>query len=161
MISITGVVEWLPDKKTPLIIFLLKSISIMKTKIIIISLILLLLSIILIALNYSQTVIGPHDGIVKPAGEYNIELNSTYPAFFAYLLDKKNKPISNSRIICEAEFLFPDSTKISAPLKPMGEDGFALDSDVHKFYSCKISFYVFGKMVSAQFENENAIVKKN
>ena len=131
----------------------------MKTKIIIITL-LLTLALLLISLNIFQSATGPHDGTVKPAGNYNIEMKNSYDNFYAYLLDKKRNPISNTEIYCEVKFIFPDSTSTVIPLKPFEEDGFSIESGSLKFYSCRIYFKVSGKLISASFDNESLIVLK-
>jgi ABC-type cobalt transport system substrate-binding protein len=132
----------------------------MRTKIILIIL-LLILAAMLISLNYFQSSTGPHQGTVKKAGEYNIEVKNSYTNFYAYLLDKKSKPISNKGISCEVKFVFGDHTGISIPLIPYKDDGFTTEDVVPEFYSCSVNFNVMGKLISAKFENENTIAQKN
>lgn len=103
---------------------------------------------------------GPHNGIVKPAGGYNIEMKNTYDYFFAYLLDKNQEPISNKGIQCEVRFILADTTSTILSLKPFEEDGFSAATQSIKFSSCRIYFKVKGKLISAQFENQNLIVEK-
>jgi len=132
----------------------------MKTKIIF-TVLFLLVATTLISFNFFQTsTLGPHDGIVKQTGEYNIEMKNSFPNFYAYLLNKKLTPISNSGISCEVRFMSPDSTSFSVPLKPFGKDGFLMDSGTLKFNSCRIYFTVSGRSISAEFENENLFVEK-
>lgn len=123
---------------------------------------LLFLTAVLISFNFleSSSATGPHGGNVKSAGEYYIEMKHSSFDFYAYLLDKKMKPISNKGISCEAKFVFSDSTLINVPLKPLGEDGFSTKSGAIAFSSCRIFFNVFGVYVSAEFENENPIVQE-
>ena len=130
----------------------------MKTKIIIIIL-LAIGAVSFISMNYFQTSIGPHDGTVKPAGDFNIEEKHIYPSLYTFLLDKKLKPINNKGISCEVKFILLDSTDINIPLKPYGNDGFVVETGSLKFKICRVYFNVFGKSVSAQFENEEAIAK--
>ena len=103
---------------------------------------------------------GPHEGVVKPAGDYNIEVKNSFTNFYAYLLDKKNKPISNKGITCEVRFIFSDNTGISTSLIPYLEDGFTTEKMMPEFYSCRVYFNIQGKSVSAKFENKNTIVQK-
>lgn len=103
---------------------------------------------------------GPHNGIVKPAGEYNIEMKNTYDYFFAYLLDKNQEPIPNKGMQCEVKFIHPDTTSTTIPLKPFEEDGFSSAIHSIKFSSCRVYFRVKGKLISAQFDNQNLIVQK-
>jgi hypothetical protein len=132
----------------------------MKRKIIFIAFF-ILLSITLISLNFLQPSIGPHYGVVKEAGEYNIEMKSSFTSFYAYLLDKQNKSVSNKGIFCETKFDFTDGTFVNIPLSPYGEDGFSCELNKSKFFSCTINFNVSGKRISANFENFNPVVKKN
>jgi hypothetical protein len=130
----------------------------MRTKIIIILLIIIAL-ILLVSLNVFQSPFGPHGGMVKDAGEYQIEMKNPYGKLYAFLLDKAYTPIKNKRISCSARYYFPDNTTTDVDLKPFGEDGFVTETTI-KFNLCKITFNLQGKSVSAKFENENPIVQK-
>lgn len=132
----------------------------MKTKFIIISILLILLALVLISQNFFQSSVGPHGGIVKPAGEYNIEMKNIYPNIYTFLLNKNNKPIINKKLSCEISFLLPNKTIINSQLKPFGKDGFMMELGGLNYSSCRIFFNVSGKSVSAEFESENPIVKK-
>lgn len=104
---------------------------------------------------------GPHGGIVKPAQQYNIEVKTAYPSIYAYLLDDKKNPISNKKIECTISFLMPDNTNFDVQPKPYLEDGFVVESGSTVYHSCRVTFNVQGKSVSALFENQNVIVQKN
>jgi hypothetical protein len=132
----------------------------MKTKILITIFLLFSISIFLFSLNFFQSSIGPHGGIVKEADEYNIEMKNIYPNIYTFLLNKKNKPIVNKKISCEISFVLPNNTVINSQLKPFNEDGFVMESGGLNFSSCRIFFNVLGKTVSADFESENPIVEK-
>lgn len=130
----------------------------MKTKVI--SVFLLLISTTLILLFFFQSPVGPHDGIVKQVGEYNIEMKNCYPVFYTYLLNKNNSPVSNNGISCMANFVFPDNTSINVSLKPFEQEGFSMGSGTFNFLSCSLNFNVRGKTVIAQFENEIPIAEE-
>ena len=100
---------------------------------------------------------GPHGGIVQKAGEYYIEMKNPEKKFYAYLLDKKFKTISNKDVSGNARFLFSDSTTFDIPLKPAEENAFTcvVPGD---FYKCKITFAVSGNSISAKFDNPKQIV---
>lgn len=108
-----------------------------------------------------QPTTGPHGGVFKSAENYNIEVKKTYPSIYAYLLDNKNKPIKNKGITCGIRFLLEGDANIEVQLKPYKEDGFILESGSMGYNSFRITFNVYGKSVSAVFENESAIVQKN
>lgn len=132
----------------------------MRAKTIIIIVFLILLALFLISQNLLQPTSGPHGGKVKPAGEYHIEMKNVYPNIYTFLLDKKNKPIKNKGILCEINFILPNHTVINSQLKPFREDGFTMELGELNFSSCRVFFNVYGKSISAGFENENPIVQK-
>ena len=102
---------------------------------------------------------GPHGGVVKPAGKYNIEMKSLATHFRAYLLDEHTHPLSNKGITCKVKFMFADSTLVDADLTPFGGDGFESTSIVGNFQSARITFNVRNESVSAVFANESVFVK--
>ncbi len=119
----------------------------------------LLITTTLLSLH-SPTSEGPHGGVIKKSEGYYIEMkNNPDTSFFAYLLSKKLKTVSNKGISGEVKLFFPDSTALNVELKPIAGDAFTAKV-VPGFYSCKITFNVFGKSVSAPFDKENQIVQK-
>lgn len=131
----------------------------MKTKTFLL-IVMLLIVTLLIALPLYQSNMGPHDGVVKKAGEYYIEMKNTDPTIYAFLLNKQLKTISNEGILCEASFSFHDNTITKEVLLPYNKDGFYIESGKNKFSFCHIYFNVYGITVSAEFENENFSVDK-
>lgn len=123
-------------------------------------LLLLLVALMLIGLHLSESAEGPHGGAVKQAGDYHIEVKTVYPYFYAFLLDKSSRPISNKGISCEAKFIFADHTDINVSLGPFEEDGFSARLITQEFNSSQVYFNIHGKIVFAQFENESLIVDK-
>jgi hypothetical protein len=103
---------------------------------------------------------GPHGGVVKDAGRYKIEMTSLPTHFSTYLLDNASQPISNKGLTCKAQFIFADSTSVDAELMPLGSDGFETKSLVGYFHSCRVTFIAKGESISAVFENEGVMVKK-
>ncbi len=102
---------------------------------------------------------GPHGGSVKMAGNYHIEMKSTGNIFHAYLLDKKMEPMKNEFTSCSVRFFYQDSTMMELELQRYGEDGFSSAKSVPYFETCKITFSVFGKNISAGFANTPYFVK--
>lgn len=133
----------------------------MKTRIVIIVSILLAIILLVSSKMFQPSITkGPHNGTIKQAGDYYIEMKIIYPNFYAFLLDNKIKPITNKGISCQTQFELGDGTTLNVHLMPYGEDGFFTGSYMPNYSSCEIYFNVFGKSVSAKFENENLIVKK-
>jgi hypothetical protein len=100
---------------------------------------------------------GPHGGTVQKAGEYYIEMKTPEKKFYAYLLDKKFKTISNKDLSGNARFFFPDSTTFDIPLKPAEENAFTCLVPGN-FYACNITFNFMGNSISAKFSNPKQIV---
>lgn len=108
----------------------------------------------------SPQLLGPNGGIVKKAGDYYIEVkNVPEMNFYAYLLDKELKIISNKNVSCNAEFFFPDSTSLKIQLRPAVVDAFL--ADVASGYdACEITFDIADTRVFARFINLSSIVQK-
>lgn len=118
-----------------------------------------IVAIVLLSLDSPPTQ-GPHGGTVKKAGDFYIEMkNNPDTSFFAYLLNKKLKTVSNKGISAEVKLFFPDSTALDVPLKPVAGNAFTAKI-IPGFSTCKITFLVFGKEVSALFDKETQIVQK-
>lgn len=114
-----------------------------------------------ISMNSAQTHSGPHGGRLQQSENFNIETKTFHSEFYAYLLNAQCKPINNNGISCEIRFFFSDSSNLDVTLKPYHEDGFRIESSVSGYQYYRVIFNAFGKIISAKFENENAIVKKN
>ena len=115
---------------------------------------------ILLGFGLYQSSNGPHGGAMKQADNYYfIEMKNPYGNFFAYLLDKNYKLMSNKGISCEVRFFAHDNTTTDVALKPFGEDGFSAEVSI-PYQSCRITFQVFGKPVTTLFENETLMVEK-
>ena len=130
---------------------------IMKQKIIFWALI-ISIPLISLGMNFFQPSLGPHNGTVKKAGIYYIEMKSLQQEIHAYLLDKKLTPIGNKGVTCEVKIVYPDSSCLTKPLKTFGYDGFSAEVTSIQFVNCTIFFKISGKTVSAHFENNNLIV---
>ncbi len=107
-----------------------------------------------------QLMTGPHGGEYKSVQNYNIEVKTIYPFFYSYLLDNKKQPIKNKGIFCQITFLLPNEKSIEVQLKPYREDGFIMESSSLVYNSFRVQFNIFGKLVSATFENESSIVEQ-
>lgn len=132
----------------------------MKTNIIGFAVLLLVMTTAFVSMDKFQVITGPHGGRLQEADKFNIEVNTTYSEFYAYLLNKQYKPISNKGVTCKIRFLFPDSTNLDVNLKPYQEDGFRIESSVSGYHSYRVIFNAFGKNISAKFENQIAEMQK-
>ena len=132
----------------------------MKSNIIGFAVLLLVITTAFVSMDKNQVITGPHGGRLQEAENFNIEVNTTYSEFYAYLLNKQYKPISNKGVTCKIRFLFPDSTNIDVTLNPYKEDGFRIESSVSGYRSYRVIFNAFGENISAKFENQIAIVQE-
>ena len=132
----------------------------MKTKNIVFAVFLLVITTGFVSMHKFQVITGPHGGRLQQTEKFNIETITYNSEFYAYLLDKQYKPISNKGVTCKIRFLFPDSTNIDVTLMPYKEDGFRVESSVSGYHSYRIIFYAFGEDISAKFENQIATVQK-
>ncbi|MES2140719.1 MAG: hypothetical protein V4511_13505 [Bacteroidota bacterium] len=114
--------------------------------------------VILYSVNVYQSTTGPHGGELEPAENFNIELKEAFPNLQCYLLDQKLLPISNKGVLCEIRFFLPNETSVDLNLKPFEDDGFILESNTIVYNSCRVTFNMSGKSVSAKFSKENLIV---
>ena len=132
----------------------------MKTKIIVFAVLLLVITTAFISMGKFQVTTGPHGGRLQEAEKFNIEVNTSNSEFYAYLLNKQYKPISNKGVTCEIRFLFPDNTNLDVTLKPYQEDGFRIESSISGYHSYRVIFNAFGENISAKFVNQINIVQK-
>lgn len=102
---------------------------------------------------------GPHDGIVKKAGPYYIEMKTGEKKLFAYLLNRKLKTLGNAGIHGEVDLVFTDNTTQNIPLLAEKDSAFTCSVPAD-FTSCKVTFTITGKTVSARFSNPVKIVQK-
>jgi hypothetical protein len=107
---------------------------------------------------YTITDNGPHGGVMKKSGEYYIEMKNPEGYFFAYLLDKKKKTISDKSITAEVRFFMPDSTIVDLRLSPGADKSFTAKS-IPGFIACKITFKAGSTEISASFENQDKIAE--
>jgi hypothetical protein len=128
----------------------------MNTKLILFGLILSGI-VVLYSVNRYQGTTGPHGGELKPAENFNIELKEAFPNLHCYLLDQKLEPVSNLGVLCEIRFFMPDETTVDLNLKPFLNDGFILESNTIVYNSCRVTFNISGKSVSAKFNKEHLI----
>ncbi|HXB41854.1 MAG TPA: hypothetical protein VNZ49_15035 [Bacteroidia bacterium] len=100
-----------------------------------------------------------HDGTLKKAGNYFIEMKNAGKKIYAYLLDKKLKLADTKNTSGEVKLLFADSTYLYIPLQLQKDTAFTCEAPTG-FYLCKITFKVAGKIISAKFENQDKFVLK-
>jgi len=99
---------------------------------------------------------GPHDGIVKEAGAYKIELVECNDYFEVFIYTEHMDIIHNYGNEGDIKYFYIDGTYKSFPLKYYGNDGFAAKVADGKFAYCRVTIEVLGTLVSLKFENQFA-----
>jgi hypothetical protein len=107
---------------------------------------------------YSLTDNGPHGGALKKSGDYYIEMKNPEGYFFAYLLDKKLKTISDKNLSADVRFFMPDSTVVDVKLA-RGSDKSYTAKSIPGFIACKIIFKAGKSEISATFENGDKVAE--
>lgn len=111
------------------------------------------------SISYAQT--GGHEhkaahgGKVQTAGNYHIEMVKGTDKISFYLLDAKDKTISNKGIKGNAVFEFANKTQANLPLMTGDENAFLVSNPRASIFAfCTVSFKVKGKNVSTKFKND-------
>jgi hypothetical protein len=102
---------------------------------------------------------GPHDGVVKRAESFFIEVRNDDNIFHAWLYDDNFKAIENLRVTGDVKFYQMDSTVFVVPLKPFLKDEFICES-IPGYISSKVTFNITGVSVSATFQNQVQVVNE-
>ncbi len=126
-----------------------------------VSVLIIIATISFYALQTVQTTQGPHGGSLQKVKNYHVEMKALNTNVYTYLFDEKLKAISNKDISCTIQFFFNDSVATDARMKPIGDDGFVLESNAIAYRYCKIVFKMPANTISTRFENENIIVNIN
>lgn len=114
-------------------------------------------AVVILALNMANN--GPHGGIIKKTDEFFIEMkNNPDTTFLVWLLDQRQKTLSNKEVTGNVKFLFPDSTATDIELKRTKDNAFTAKT-ITGYNSCKIILEVYGKIVSAQFEKQEQVAQ--
>lgn len=96
---------------------------------------------------------SPHGGTVKSAGDFHIEVNIKDGMIMAYLLDAKEKTMSNTGVSATAVIQTADGQTSNITLIPNGADSFMYTLDKAKKYNkAIITFATGGKTGSASFD---------
>ena len=98
---------------------------------------------------------GPHGGTVQEADPYHAEIAVKDGKVMLYLLDGDAKMMSNDGVIGSANFVMPDGKTIKEILTAHAGDGFEVsNAKVVNYKSCKATFTIKGKAVTAEFKNQ-------
>ncbi|MBC8047903.1 MAG: hypothetical protein H7Y00_13985 [Fimbriimonadaceae bacterium] len=96
----------------------------------------------------------PHGGMLQAAGDYQIEMVTGETDFTFYLMDGKQKTLSNKEISGTVIFEMLNKTKTSFPLTAAGNNAFVVSMPTESVYAyCTVSLIVNEKPVTASFKN--------
>ncbi|MFZ6024473.1 MAG: hypothetical protein ACOYVG_08485 [Bacteroidota bacterium] len=105
---------------------------------------------------------SPHGGTVKSAGDFHIEVAVKDGMVMAYLLDGKEKAMTNTGVTGTALIQTADGQTSTITLIPNGKEGFMYTLDKSKKYNKAIvTFTSSGKTASASFDLTKKEVKDN
>lgn len=99
---------------------------------------------------------APHGGIVEEAGSgFHIEMVKTDDVLKFYVLDSKQKTVSNKAISGTAVFQYLSNNKSNSPLVKGSENALITDKPrANKFTFCTVSIVVNKKKISGKFQND-------
>lgn len=126
----------------------------------VLSILIIVILLNLVWANKYQGPTGPHGGKIKKVENFNIEKIQSHENLYTFLLDANYKPISNKGVTGEIRFYYLDETTSDIPLLPYETEGFTVKMPDNSYYSCRITFTISGKSISAKFDNESLIVSK-
>lgn len=96
-----------------------------------------------------------HGGLVQEAGTYHIEMVKGKDSINFYILDGKQKTLSNKTITGTALFDFFGNTKATSPLAKGKKDALWVSiPKANVFTYCTISVAVQGQTITAKFKND-------
>lgn len=96
-----------------------------------------------------------HGGVVQEAGGYHIEMVKGKDSIYFYILDNKQKTLSNKTITGTAVFDFFGNTKATSALAKGKKDALWVGiPKANVFTYCTISVVVTGQTISAKFKND-------
>jgi hypothetical protein len=97
---------------------------------------------------------GPHQGQMKQAGHYKIELFGCTDHIEVYLLDKEGQAMSNYDIKGKVNFVFKNKKSQEILLQPYGRDGFSAKIPQSDFFNCTVTIEILSSPITASFESE-------
>lgn len=111
------------------------------------------------SVSYAQTTAhkhkAPHGGLVQEADGYHIEMVKGDNTISLYLLDTKEKTLSNQGITGTAVFEFLNKTKTTATLRKGDKNALVLDTPkANVFTFCTVTVLVKGKTITSRFQND-------
>ncbi|OYZ02122.1 MAG: hypothetical protein B7Y37_03175 [Sphingobacteriia bacterium 28-36-52] len=98
---------------------------------------------------------APHGGLVQEANGYHIEMVKGKDSISFYLLDAKQKTLSNKTVTGTAVFDFFNKTKSTSTLANTKKNAMWVSTPkANVFTYCTVSVVVQGKTITAKFKND-------
>jgi hypothetical protein len=108
-----------------------------------------------------SNVSGPHGGKLKSVQNYKIEMLGSYRRVITYLYDNDLKPISNKGINGNILFFYNDNASLNMKLKSYETNGFYAEVSAIDYFYCIVNLTVYGKTISAKFDNLSQLAEKD
>ena len=106
-----------------------------------------LLFLILVCTTHAQErKQAPHNGYIKRAGYYTVEVVDCFGYLEVYLFEMNMRPVRNYGLEGLADFHYPDSTCTTSRLYPYGTDGFTAQAEREPYSS--VDLFIRGRGIS-------------
>lgn len=105
------------------------------------------------ALPAQETGKGPHNGQLKRAGYYHLEVVDCADFLEIYLYDTRMNPFRNNGLNGIVDFHYPDSSCATSKLYHYGVDGFTAEAEKQMYSSCEVFIRGRGINIRAVFKD--------
>jgi len=105
--------------------------------------------------------IGPKGGVVKTVQNYNIEMLNSTSVIYIYIYDKSLNAVSNSGVISEIVFCYPQDECLNKSLNVLGKNGFSVSIANPRYDYCDVTLIIDGVPIKAKFINSSNIAENN
>lgn len=112
-----------------------------------------ILSILFSSALLAQGKNPPHNGQLKRAGYYNLEVVDCSGYLEIYIYDMEMNPLRNYGLSGMVDFHYPDSTCASSKLYHYGVDGFTAEPERQLYASCEVFIRGQGINIRAVFKD--------
>lgn len=114
-----------------------------------------LLFVFVTSVSWAQdTLRGPHNGSIQPAGDFRIEAMGCNEYLEIYIYDKYMEPMLNYGITGDVKYYKQNDVATTEKLVNYANDGFTAKFPDYYFTSFKVTLQIKGVPVSAKFKNE-------
>jgi len=102
----------------------------------------------------SDTLIGPHKGLIQTYTDYRIELVGCNDYLEIYIYTKKMNPIHNQHATGDVKYFYQSGEYSSSPLALYGADGFTAKIPSADYVYARVTALIDGVTLTAKFDNK-------